>query len=211
MLNLAVLPTAIVITYQQSIRNPKIMRLRIRTILCCTAIFSAVSFFTITFAETNPLSKAQVAERIAKVENGVDDFEKYLTTRGENAKDQAGSAKNSGSAKSSGATKRGQGADSANKDARKDQAKDQAGQSKDDLQNAMDDLNRTTNRLRRKFDETANYLETKVQMEQVMDSARRVNQVVGKGSNDSQAQRLWTALRASINDLARCYNLTPMA
>ena len=177
------------------------MRLRIRTILCCTAIFSAVSFFTITFAETNPLSKAQVADRIQKVENGVDDFEKYLTTRGENAKDQAGSAK------SNGAAKRGQGADSANKDARKDQA----GQSKDDLQNAMDDLNRTTNRLRRKFDETANYLETKVQMEQVMDSARRVNQVVGKGSNDGQAQRLWTALRASINDLARAYNLTPMS
>ena len=74
----------------------------------------------------------------------------------------------------------------------------------------MDDLNRTTNRLRRKFDATANYLETKVQMEQVMDSARRVNQVVGKGSNDGQAKRLWTALRASINDLARCYNLTPM-
>ena len=183
------------------------MRLRIRTILCCTAIFSAVSFFTITFAETNPLSKAQVAERIAKVENGVDDFEKYLTTRGENAKDQAGAAKDSGAAKSGAATKRGQSANSANKDARKDQA----GQSKDDLQNAMDDLNRTTNRLRRKFDETANYLETKVQMEQVMDSARRVNQVVGKGSNDGQAQRLWTALRASINDLARAYNLTPMS
>ncbi len=177
------------------------MHLKIRTILCCTAIFSAVSFFTITFAETNPLSKAQVADRIQKVENGVDDFEKYLTTRGENARDQAGSAKSSGSAK------RGQGANSANKDARKDQA----GQSKDDLQNAMDDLNRTTTRLRRKFDETANYLETKVQMDQVMDSARRVNQVVGKGSNDGQAQRLWTALRASINDLARCYNLTPMA
>ena len=201
MLSLAVLPTAIVITYQQSIRNLKIMRLKIPTILWCTAIFSAVSFFTITFAETNPLSKAQVADRIRKVENGVDDFEKYLTSRGENARDQAGSAK------SSGAAKRGQGGNSANKEARKDQA----GKSKDDLQNAMDDLNRTTNRLRRKFDATANYLETKVQMEQVMDSARRVNQVVGKGSNDGQAQRLWTALRASINDLARCYNLTPMS
>src|SRR4029078_368802 len=99
------------------------MRLRIRTILCCTAIFSAVSVFTITFAQTNPFTKAQVADSIRKVENGVDDFEKYLTSRGENAKDQAGSAK------SSGATKRGQGANSANKDARKDQA----GQSKDDL------------------------------------------------------------------------------
>ena len=176
------------------------MHLRRRTLICGTAIFSAVSFFTITFAETTPFNKAQVADRIRKVENGVDDFEKYLTSRGENAKNQAGSAK------SSGVAKRGQGANSANKDARKDQA----GQSKDELQNAMDDLNRTTNRLRRKFDATANYLETKVQMEQVMESARRVNQVVGKGSNDGQAQRLWTALRASINDLARCYNLTPM-
>jgi hypothetical protein len=182
------------------------MRLRIRTAVCYTSIFSAVSLFTITFAETNPFSKAQVADRIRKVENGVDDFEKYLTTRGETARDQAGSAKSSESTKSGGSAKRGQAANSANKDARKDQA----GQSKDDLQNAMDDLNRTTNRLRRKFDATANYLETKVQTEQVMDSARRVNQVVGKGSGDSQAQRLWTALRASINDLARCYNLTPV-
>ena len=142
-----------------------------------------------------------MADQIRKVENGVDDFEKYLTSRGENAKDQAGSAKSSGEAK------RGKGANSANTDAKKD-AKNQAGQSKDDLQNAMDDLNRSTNRLRRKFDETANYLETKVQMEQVMDSARKVNQVAGKG--DGQAQSLWKALRASINDLARAYNLTPV-
>ena len=176
------------------------MRLKIRTILCCTAIFSAVSFVTITFAETNPLSKAQVADQIRKVENGVDDFEKYLTSRGENAKDQAGSAKSSGEAK------RGQGAKSEKKEA----GKEKASQGKDDLQNAMDDLNQSTNRLRRKFDSTSNYLETKVQMEQVLDSARKVNQVVGKGSNDGQAQSLWKALRASINDLARAYNLTPV-
>ena len=179
------------------------MRLRIRTVVCGTAIFSAVSFFTITFAETNPLSKAQVADQIRKVENGVDDFEKYLTSRGENAKDQAGSAKSSGEAK------RGKGANSANKEAGKDKPRSRQA-IKDDLQNAMDDLNHTTNRLRRKFDATANYLETKVQMEQVMDSARKVNQVVGKGSNDGQAQSLWKALRASINDLARAYNLTPV-
>src|SRR4030095_4099122 len=119
--------------------------------------------------------------------------------RGENAKDQVGSAKSSGEAK------RGEGANAANKEA----GKEKASQGKDDLQNAMDDLNRTTNRLRRKFDATANYLETKVQMEQVLDSARRVNQVVAKGK-DSQAGRLWTALRASMNDLARCYNIPPM-
>ena len=140
-----------------------------------------------------------MGDRIRKVENGVDDFEKYLSTRGENASNKAASAKNGRE------TKHRKGANAANKDARKDQAS----QSKDDLQNAMDDLNRTTNRLRRKFDATANYLETKVQMEQVMDSARRVNQVVGK-SKDSQAGRLWTALRASINELARCYNISPM-
>jgi hypothetical protein len=170
-----------------------------RNVVYCTAVFSAVSFFTITFAETTPFNKAQVADRIRKVENGVDDFEKYLSTRGENASNKAASAK------SGGESRRGQGANAANKGAAKEQAKG----TKDDLQNAMDDLNRTTNRLRRKFDATANYLETKVQMEQVMDSARRVNQVVAKGK-DSQAGRLWTALRASINDLARCYNITPM-
>ena len=176
------------------------MRLRIRTLLCGTAIFSAVSFFTITFAETTPFNKAQVGDRIRKVENGVDDFEKYLSTRGENAKDKSESAKGGGEAK------RRKGATEADKGAKKDQAK----QTKDELQDGMDDLNRTTNRLRRKFDATANYLETKVQVEQVMDSARSVNKVVAKGKYGTQAERLWTALRASINDLARCYDLTPM-
>ncbi len=175
------------------------MRLSTRTILRGTVILSAVSLFTITFAETNPFSKAQVGDRIRKTENGVDEFEKYLKNRGENAGSQASSAK------ASGGGRRGQNADPENKAAKKEQA----GQSKDDLQNAMDDLNRTTNRLRRKFDATANYLETKVQMEQVLDSGRKVNQVMTKGK-DTQAGRYWTPLKASINDLARCYNLTPM-
>jgi hypothetical protein len=176
------------------------MRLRTKTLLCGTVISSAVSLFTLAFAETSPLSKPQVADRIRKVENGADEFEKYLSNRGENAQDQAGSAQSTGS------TKRGGSANAANKDARKDQAN----QTKDDLQEAMDDLNRSTNRLRRKFDATANYLETKVQMEQVLESARRVNQAMTKGNNSTQAGRYWTPLRASINDLARCYNLTPM-
>jgi hypothetical protein len=70
------------------------------------------------------------------------------------------------------------------------------------LENARDDLNRTTNRLRRKFDPTSNYLETKAQMEQLMDGARRVNQVVTKGNYGTQAERYWAALRTNINDLA---------
>ena len=86
----------------------------------------------------------------------------------------------------------------------------EAKQTKNDLEDAMDDLDRSTNRLRRKFDPTSNYLETKAQMEQVMDSARRVNQVMTKGNYGTQAPRYSAALRTNINDLARCYNLTPM-
>jgi hypothetical protein len=168
-------------------------------VFCRAMILAAVSLFT-AHAQTAPFSKAQVADRIRKVEDGVDEFNKYLENRGQDAKNRADSAQNSG------ATTRRQRSGSANTPARGDQAK----QTKDDLENAMDDLNRTTNRLRRKFDPTSNYLETKAQMEQVMDSARRVNQVMVKGNYGTQAERYWAALRANINDLARCYNLTPM-
>jgi len=163
-------------------------------------MLAVVSLFTVSQAQTNPFTKAQVGDRIRKVEDGVDQFRNYLDNRGQDANNRANSAK------SSGATTRRQGSNSANTDARANQAK----QTKDDLENAIDDLNRTTNRLRRKFDPTSNYLETKAQMEQVMDSARRVNQVMTKGNYGSQAEKYWAALRANINDLARCYNLTPM-
>ena len=176
------------------------MNLTMPGALCRTAICSILSLSAITAAQTNPFTKGQVADRIRKVEDGVDEFEKYLNNRGEDAKSRAESAQ------SSGATTRRQRGSSSNAQGRKDQAK----QTKDDLSDAMDDLNRSTNRLRRKFDPTSNYLETKVQMEQVMDSARRVNQVVTKGNYGTQAERYWAALRANINDLARCYNLTPM-
>jgi len=166
---------------------------------CRAVMLTAVTLYT-AHAQTSPFSKAQVADRIRKVEDGVDEFDKYLENRGDDAKSRADSTQ------SSGATTRRQRSDSTNTQARGDQAK----QTKDDLENAMDDLNRTTNRLRRKFDPTANYLETKAQMEQVMDSGRRVNQVMVKGNYGTQAQRYWAALRANINDLARCYNLTPM-
>jgi multidrug efflux pump subunit AcrB len=176
------------------------MNRRKRTTFWCMAVLVVVSLPTVAQAQTNPFTKAQVGDRIRKVEDGTDKFEKYLENRGQDAKNRADSAQDSG------ATPRRQRSDSANTDARTNQAK----QTKDDLENAMDDLNRTTNRLRRKFDPTSNYLETKAQMDQVMDSARRVNQVMTKGNYGSQAEKYWAALRANINDLARCYNLTPM-
>jgi hypothetical protein len=175
------------------------MRWTIRTAFCLLML-CAFQQSTIAFAQTNPFTKGQVADRIRKVEDGVDDFQKYLNNRADDAKDRADSAQNSG------ATSRRQRGDSTNTQSRREGAK----QTKDDLENAMDDLNRSTNRLRRKFDPTSNYLETKVQMEQVMDDARRVNQVMTKGNYGTQSQRYWAALRANINDLARCYNLTPM-
>jgi hypothetical protein len=176
------------------------MNRRKRTAFWCMTMLAVVSLSTVAQAQTNPFTKAQVGDRIRKVEDGVDQFRNYLDNRGQDAKNRADSAKNSG------ATTRRQSSNSGNTDARTNQAK----QTKDDLENAMDDLNRTTNRLRRKFDPTSNYLETKAQMEQVMDSARRVNQVMTKGNYGSQAEKYWAALRANINDLARCYNLTPM-
>ena len=176
------------------------MNCRKRTAFWCMTMLAVVSLSIVAQAQTNPFTKAQVGDRIRKVEDGVDQFRNYLDNRGQDANNRANSAK------SSGATTRRQGSNSANTDARANQAK----QTKDDLENAMDDLNRTTNRLRRKFDPTSNYLETKAQMEQVMDSARRVNQVMTKGNYGSQAEKYWAALRANINDLARCYNLTPM-
>ena len=176
------------------------MDFRKRTAFWCVTMLAVLSLPTAAQAQTNPFTKAQVGDRIRKVEDGVDQFRNYLDNRGQDAKNRADSAKNSGT------TTRRQSSSSANTDARANQAK----QTKDDLENAMDDLNRTTNRLRRKFDPTSNYLETKAQMEQVMDSARRVNQVMTKGNYGSQAEKYWAALRANINDLARCYNLTPM-
>ncbi len=176
------------------------MNLMKRSTFWCMTMLVVVSLSTVAQAQTNPFTKAQVGDRIRKVEDGTDQFEKYLENRGQDAENRADSAQDSG------ATPRRQRSDSANTDARTNQAK----QTKDDLENAMDDLNRTTNRLRRKFDPTSNYLETKAQMDQVMDSARRVNQVMSKGNYGSQAEKYWAALRANINDLARCYNLTPL-
>jgi hypothetical protein len=165
-------------------------------------VYAVIAIVSLNLAQSQvgAFTKAQVADRIRKVEDGVDEFQKYLENRGENARSRAQSSKSGGTT-----TRRRQGS-SSNTQARQDQAK----QTKDELEDAMDDLNRSTNRLRRKFDPTSKYLETKAQMEQVMDSGRRVNQVMTRGNYGSQAERYWAALRASINDLARCYGISPM-
>src|SRR4029078_7414312 len=81
---------------------------------------------------------------------------------------------------------------------------------KDALEDALGDLNRSTNRWRRQFDPTDKWMETKAQVEKVVDDGRRINQVVARGSYGPEAARLWAVLRTGINDLARAYGVPPM-
>ena len=141
-------------------------------------------------------TKVQVADRIRKVEDGVDEFRKWAENRAEQGGNNAEAAKSSGRTRGRTATQ-GQ--------------KDAAREKKDDLSDALGDLNRSTNRLRRKFDPTDKWMETRPQVEKVLDDARKINQVMVRGKYGTQAERYWAVLRESINDLARCYNLTPLA
>ena len=140
-------------------------------------------------------TKVQVGDRIRKVEDGVDEFRKWSEKRAEQGKDQAQTAKESGRARGRKPT---------------ESSKAAAHEKKDELDDALGDLNRSTNRLRRKFDPSDKWMETKPQVENVMDDARRVNQVLTRGKYGTQAERYWGVLRANINDLARCYNVTPL-
>jgi len=140
------------------------------------------------------MAKAQVANLIAKVENGVDEFRNYLEKRGDNARDASATAQASGRKK---------------RHATESQ-KANASTKKDDLDDALGDLNRSTNRLRRKFDPTDKWMETKVQVEHVVDDGRKINQVVARGSYGPEAARLWAVLRTGINDLARAYGVPPL-
>ena len=167
---------------------------KIRVIaLCCCAIL-ALSIPLV--AQT--MTKAVVGDKIRRVEDGVDEFRDYLKRRGDNARDASSTAQQSGRASSRRST--------ANTDARKASA--QAG--KDDLDDALGDLNSSTNRLRRKFDATEKWIETKAQVERVVDDGRKINQVVTRGKYGSDVAKLWATLRNNINDLARAYNVTPL-
>ncbi|HMF15448.1 MAG TPA: hypothetical protein VKE94_24210, partial [Gemmataceae bacterium] len=144
-------------------------------------------------ATAQPMPKAQVANLIAKVENGVDQFRDYLKRRSENAQNQAAA----GASTPQGQARR------ARRGTATDSQKATAQAKKDDLSDALDGLNRSTNRLRRKFDATDAWMQTKAQVEQVLDDGRKINQTVARGNYGSDVARLWATLRTGINDLAR--------
>jgi hypothetical protein len=173
-------------------RNGTTMKITSIAALCAAAFLCVPAS---ALAQT-VFTKAQVGDRIRKVEDGVDEFRKWAENRGEEGKTQAQAAQSSGRTRGRTAT---------------DSQKAQARNTKDDLEDALSDLNRSTNRLRRKFDPTDKWMETRPQVERVLDDARRINQVLVRGHYGSQAERYWGVLRANINDLARCYGLTPLA
>jgi hypothetical protein len=151
---------------------------------------------TLSTVSAQVMPKTQVANLIVKVENGVDEFRKYLERRGESARD--GAATPEAQARRG---KRGQATDS---------QKATATAKKDDLDDALGELNLSTNRLRRKFDATDKWIETKSEVQRVVDDGRKINQAVTKGNYGADAARLWGVLRAGINDLARAYGVTPL-
>jgi len=144
-------------------------------------------------AAAQAMAKPQVANLIAKVENGTDQFRDYLKKRGENAGNAAAKTTKTRRKGSTGSQ----------------QATNQA--RKDELEDALDGLNQSTNRLRRKFDATDTWMQTKAQVEQVLDDGRKINQALTRGNYGTEAARLWGVLRTGINDLARAYGLQPMA
>ena len=166
----------------------------IRLTSCCWTL--PLAFLLAGSVPAQTLPKAQVANRIVQVENGVDQFRDYLKNRGENARAAGSTAQGqSRRAQRGGTTEAGRAAASAGAD---------------ELDDALGDLNRSTNRLRRKFDATDKWMETRVEVDRVMDDARKINQVVARGNYGSQAARLWATLRAAINDLARAYGIERM-
>ena len=141
-------------------------------------------------------TKAQVADRIRKVEDGVDEFRDWAEKRAERGQANAQAAKASGRTRGRTAT-----------EAQKEVAREK----KDELENALDDLDRSTNRLRRQFDPTDKWMETRPQVERVLEDGRKINQVMVRGKYGTDAERYWGVLRTALNDLARVYNLTPLA
>ena len=141
-----------------------------------------------------PVTKARVADLIVKVENGVDEFRDYLEKRGENAKDAANSTAAKGRKRTATSSQ-----------------KAKAETKKDELDDALGSLNRSTNRLRRKFDATDKWIETKSEVEHMMDDGRKINQLIVRGSYGTDAARLWGVLRTGLNDLARVYSVPLLA
>jgi hypothetical protein len=147
------------------------------------------------------LTKAQISEKIKRIEDGTDEFIKYLERKGDNAQARASSPQSEerrrGRSESAGTPT--------------DAQKARASASKDELEDAVNDLEKATDRLRRRYKRVKNHMETRIQVEKVVDEGRELNQLVLRGNYGSEVARVWATLRLAINDLARIYGVKPMA
>jgi hypothetical protein len=150
---------------------------------------------------TQVLTKPQVSEKIKKVEDGTDEFIDYLERKGDSARTRASSPE--------GQERRRRRQESVGTPTEAQKGRAEAG--KDELEDAVKDLEKATDRLRRRFKRVQNYLDTRNQVENVLDQGREINQLVLRGNYGSEVARVWATLRLAINDLARIYGLTPMA
>ena len=145
-------------------------------------------------AQVASFTKAQVGDRIRKVEDGVDEFRNWSENRAE--RDKAG-------------------ADSPGRGAHEgpdhDRVAEGGGQGEEGRigrspggSESVDEPAAAQVRPLGQVDGDA------AQVENVLEDGRRINQALVRGKYGTQAERYWSVLRASINDLARCYNLTPL-
>ena len=117
-------------------------RILVGTIVACLAASGLAVAQTV-------FTKAQVGDRIRKVEDGVDEFRKWSEKRVEEGRTPAQAAKGSSRTRGKTAT-----------ESQKANANEKKDDKKDELDNALSDLNKSTNRLRRKFDPGDKWIET---------------------------------------------------
>jgi hypothetical protein len=153
------------------------------------AILMAV--FAANLAMAQGMAKSQVGNLIKTGRRRNRQIRDYLEKRGETAKDSP--------AANSGQTPRGRTAT--------DTQKNNARAKKDALKDSLDELNKSTNKLRRKFDGTDNWISTKNLVETVVDDGRKVNTSLTKGNYGTEAARLWGVLRNGIT-IWRAYGIT---
>src|SRR3954470_11254173 len=100
-----------------------------------------------------PMPKAQVANLIVRVENGTDEFRDYVKKRASRPATTRLAAQAPGKQRRTASSAQ----------------KSQPANKKDVLEDALDELNRSTNRLRRNFEETDSWMETKAEFQRVVD------------------------------------------
>lgn len=88
-----------------------------------------------------------------------------------------------------------------------DHSKLNGSQREDRLNERASDLERALDELRREFNRTESYLQTRPEVSRVLNIAEGINGVMRKRRLGGQTERNWNLLRADLNQLAVVYNL----